>query len=193
MSSQVSFMTRANGPNNSQHCWMLIHVASVCTPCCMLLCVVGSCCAKFETGQTFEPTTPNISFVPWSPKRGATMLGLFAQLFQHCWDHARALHMVSKVSWVVSFPRCTVGPNFVGSFYIRLHIALRWCQVKRDDSQQHSVATLLRHCFEWLQHCSNIATLCCAKNRRCESFRVTSPLIDVGLLLSSTVVFVCIY
>ena len=35
--------------------------------------------------------------------------------------------------------------------------------VTRDDSQwqflaQHSVATLLRHCFEWLQHCSNIAT-----------------------------------
>ena len=26
----------------------------VCTPCCMLLCVVGSCCAKFETGQTFS-------------------------------------------------------------------------------------------------------------------------------------------
>ena len=39
--------------------------------------------------------------------------------------------------------------------------------VTRDDSQrpflaQHSVAKLLRHCFEWLQHCSNIATLCCA-------------------------------
>ena len=35
--------------------------------------------------------------------------------------------------------------------------------VTRDDSQgrflaQHSVATLLRHCFKWLQHCSNIAT-----------------------------------
>jgi len=38
--------------NNSQHCWML-HVASVCTPCCMLLDVVACCCAKFETGQTF--------------------------------------------------------------------------------------------------------------------------------------------
>ena len=37
--------------NNSQHCWML-HVASVYTPCCMLLRVVGSCCAKFETGQS---------------------------------------------------------------------------------------------------------------------------------------------
>ena len=51
--------------------------------------------------------------------------------------------------------------------------------VTRDDSQrrfltQHSVATLLRHCFEWLQHWSSIATLYCAKNRRCESSRVTS-------------------
>ena len=34
--------------------------------------------------------------------------------------------------------------------------------------------TLLRHCFEWLQHCPSIATLGCAKNRRCESSRVTS-------------------
>ena len=53
--------------NNSQHCWML-HVASVCTPRCMLLDVVACYWAKFETGQTFQPTTPNISFVPWSPK-----------------------------------------------------------------------------------------------------------------------------
>ena len=30
----------------------------------MLLCIVGSCCcAKFKTGQTFEPTTPDISRV----------------------------------------------------------------------------------------------------------------------------------
>ena len=33
---------------NSQHCWML-HVASVCTPCWMLLRVDGSCCAKSWT------------------------------------------------------------------------------------------------------------------------------------------------
>ena len=58
---------------NSQHCWML-HVASVCTPCCMLLDVVACCCAKFETSQTFQPATPNISFVPWLPKLSATML-----------------------------------------------------------------------------------------------------------------------
>ena len=52
--------------------------------------------------------------------------------------------------------------------------------VTRDDSQRwfsapHSVATMVRHCFERLQHCSNIAMLCCAKNRRCELSRVTSP------------------
>ena len=39
------------------NCWML-HVAPVCTPCCMLLSVVGSCCAKFETGQTFNTKIP---------------------------------------------------------------------------------------------------------------------------------------
>jgi len=33
----------------------MLHVASVCTPCCVLLRVVGSCCGKFETGQTFMP------------------------------------------------------------------------------------------------------------------------------------------
>ena len=49
--------------NYSRHCWML-HVASVCTTCCLLLDVVACCCAKFKTGQTFQPTTPNISFVP---------------------------------------------------------------------------------------------------------------------------------
>ena len=77
--------------NNSQHSWMLC-VASVCTPCCLLLCVIG---AKFETSQTFESKTPNISFALWSPRRIATMLDLFAQLFQHCWGYAHALHMVS--------------------------------------------------------------------------------------------------
>ena len=52
--------------------------------------------------------------------------------------------------------------------------------VTRDDSQrrrlaQHSVATLLRHCLEWLQLCSSIETMSCAKNRCYESSRVTSP------------------
>ena len=56
--------------------------------------------------------------------------------------------------------------------------------VTREDSQQrvlaqHSVAKLL---LAQLYHCSNIATLCCAKNRRCESSRVTSPLAGVDCI-----------
>ena len=99
---------RANGRN-------------ICVRLHTLLHVVGYCCAKFETGQTFQPTAPNISFVPWSPKRCATMLDPFAHLFQHCWGHARSLCMVYKDLWVVSFPRCTAGPSIVGSCCIRLH------------------------------------------------------------------------
>ena len=45
-----------------------------------------ACCwellRKVWSWSNFEPTAPNISFVPWSPKRSATMLDQFAQLFQ---------------------------------------------------------------------------------------------------------------
>lgn len=56
-------------------------VGSVCcTPCWMLLHVVGSCCTKFET-------------VPWLQKRSTTMLNPFVQLFPYnVGGHARALH-----------------------------------------------------------------------------------------------------
>ena len=33
--------------------------------------------------------------------------------------------------------------------------------------------TALQHCCDWLKHCLSIATLCCAKNRRCESSHET--------------------
>ena len=52
--------------------------------------------------------------------------------------------------------------------------------VTRDDSQrrflaQHSVA-MLEQCCNYSKQCrNNAATLRCAKNRRCESSRVTSP------------------
>ena len=50
--------------NNSQHCWKL-HVVSVCTPCCMLLCVVGrlepfKLLALFKRMQHCWPAPPNI-------------------------------------------------------------------------------------------------------------------------------------
>ena len=52
---------RANGRNfdakNSQHCWML-HVESICIPCCMMLDVVACCCAKFKPVKLFSQQLP---------------------------------------------------------------------------------------------------------------------------------------
>ena len=102
-------------PVRTQHCLPTTPNIVGCYTLRPLAHPVASCWAKFETGQTFQPTTPNISFIPWSPKRSATMLDPFAQFFQHCWGHARSLHTVYKDLWVVSLPRCTAGPNIVGA------------------------------------------------------------------------------
>ena len=61
--SDLLIKPRANGRNNvAQQLTTLLDVT-----CCVclhtLLHVVGSCCVKFETGQTFEPTTPIILLV----------------------------------------------------------------------------------------------------------------------------------
>ena len=60
-----------------------------------LMHLVGSCCAKFETGPTFESTTPNISL------GSATKLDTFAQIFQHSWGHART-KMVVTILWLLA-------------------------------------------------------------------------------------------
>ena len=60
-------------------------------------------------------------------------------------------------------------------------LVLRWCLNKRDDLKQrflaqHSVA-IFEQCCNHSKQCRNtVATLCDAKNRRCESSRVSSPL-----------------
>ena len=58
------------------------------------------------------------------------------------------------------------------------HLNIVGCLLKRGPTKggsrapqeppPPSYAPALQHCLEWLQHCSNIATLCWAKNRRCE-------------------------
>ena len=47
-------------------------------------------------------------------------VGSICAALLHCWRYARAIHMVTKVLWVVSFPRCTAGPNVVRSCCTRL-------------------------------------------------------------------------
>ena len=62
--------------NNSQHCWML-HVASVCTPCCMLLDVVAQ---SLKPVKLFSQQLP--TFVLFRDRRSVA---------QQCWIRCTAL------------------------------------------------------------------------------------------------------
>ena len=63
----------------------------------MLLRVVATCWKKFETGQTSEPTSANISIVSRSSKRGPTMLKAFV-----CTAHPTMLHRRTRTTCHVS-------------------------------------------------------------------------------------------
>ena len=128
--------------NNSQHCWML-HVASVCTPCCF---IVACCCELLRKvwNQHFFFSVIN--------ERCATMLDLFAQLFttllgprtpityglqslmdcilltmhcrsQHCWEllHPFAHHCKHGLN---NSQHYWPNTNNVGSYYDCLFVAL---------------------------------------------------------------------
>ena len=92
----------------TQHCWpttpnivrcyMLRPFAHPVACCWMLLSVVAQSLKPVKLFSQQLPTLPTIS-----------------------WGHARSLRMVYKDLWVVSFPRCTAGPNIAGSCCIRLH------------------------------------------------------------------------
>ena len=84
---------------------------------------------KVWNRSNFLANNSHIFFVPWSPKRCATMLDPFAQFFQHCWGHARSLRMVYKDLWVAFFPRCiqqcwTLHVAYKKKRCVRLHGAL---------------------------------------------------------------------
>ena len=136
--------------------------------CYMLLCFVGSCCAKFETGQTLVKTTtaPNISFVPRSQKRSTTkwihlhslsnIVGatharsIWSPKYYGLYSFHNALHR--QDCWELLHPfaqHCQQGrnncqdcwPNNVGSCCLRLHVALELRQ-KGERNRATCCATL---------------------------------------------------
>ena len=120
-SRSTTLADKEKGPSppykRTQHCWPATPNIVGCYVLRPFAHPVACCCVLFETGRTFKPTTPNISFVPWSPKRRAKMLDpLLGPRTRQ--DGSRI--QVYKVSWVVSFRRCTVGHNIVGSCCLRL-------------------------------------------------------------------------
>ena len=96
---------------------------------------VACCCAKFETDQTFQPTTPNISFgsvctaLPTllGPRTRIThglqsLMGCILSTMhcrsQHCWE---LLHLFAHHCQNV---HNIVGATMFGSCCVRLHIDL---------------------------------------------------------------------
>jgi len=67
----------------AQHCWQKLPNIFGSYMLRLFAHPVACHCAKFQTGQTFQPTIPNISFVLRLPKHGATMLERVVQYCRH--------------------------------------------------------------------------------------------------------------
>ena len=77
--------------NKTQHCWAQ-HVASVCTLCCVLLRLVGSCWMKFETGQTSSNNFQQVA------TRNNTQHGV--QTLATCWVQQCCVLLANNVASV---------------------------------------------------------------------------------------------
>ena len=127
MSCFVGHTPHANGCNIvGQQLPTLLDV-TCCVHLHTLLHVVACCYAEFETSQTFQPTTPNISFATWSQRTLIThglqrLMGCILPTMhcrsQHCWEllhsfahHCQHAHNNSQHCW----------RNSVGSCCARLH------------------------------------------------------------------------
>ena len=76
----------------TQHCWPTTPkiagfyiLRPFCTPCCMLLHAVRSCCAKFETGQTFSSLQTDAITANNAGSCWPTMSRPFVLGFIHTW------------------------------------------------------------------------------------------------------------
>ena len=130
----------------------------------MLLDVVACCYAKFKTGQTFQPKTPNISFVLWSPKRSATMLDPFEQFFQHCRGPRTLItHLLQRpMGCILPTMHCRSQ-----TCWELLHLFAHHCQHVRNNSQHcwrnnvGSCSARLYAAWNTIVHKNTLTFLCC--------------------------------
>ena len=78
--------------NKTQHCWAQ-HVASVCTPCCVLLRLVRSCWMKLETGQTSSNNFQQIATIRKNTQHGVQTLAT-------CWAQQCCVLLANNVASV---------------------------------------------------------------------------------------------
>ena len=116
---------------------------------------------ELTPGQTFKPTTPNISFVPRLPKGSGTMLDPIAQRFRHCLGHSHGL--LTKSHWLYSSDVALQVSTLLG-------VVASVCTPVPTRTQQ--LPTLLaQQCWELLRPfaCSFSVSVACT-HRRCFIF-----------------------
>ena len=101
------------------------------------------------------------------------MLDPFAQLFQHCWGHARSLRMGYKDLWVVSFPRFTVKSQ---QCWELLHPLAHHCQHGSNNSQ-HSRQNNVGSCCVRL-HAALLYRLCSGFRFYFPVFRIVAGVVQ---------------
>ena len=146
--------------NNSQHCWMSFYSLNIAPfnikmvkrviryfvyrPCYILLRVVGSCCAKFKTGQTFEPTTPEHFFCSVIAKaitNGSVHLRSSSNFVGT--THARYTFSIKSYQEGCILPTMHCKSQHCWELMLLLPYAFaHHCQHERSNFQ---------HCWEWLR------------------------------------------
>ena len=84
---------RANGRNIVDQQLPTLLDVTCCVRLHTLLHVVGCCCAKFETGQTFRPVQTDATLLAYNSR--------------HCWELLRRLHVA--LLWKAVSKRCSVS------------------------------------------------------------------------------------
>ena len=120
MQSNAALLAKAPC-KRTQHCWLTAPNIVGCYKlrpfphpvacCCVLLGVVAQSLKPVKVLSQQLPT-----FLSFRDRRSIAQQCWIRlpQFFQQCWSHAHALHMVCKVVWVVSFPRCTARLTLMG-------------------------------------------------------------------------------
>ena len=171
----------------TQHCWpttpniagcyMLRPFAHPVACCWMLLGVVAP---SLKPVKRFSQQLPK--FLLFRDRRSVAQ-----QCWIRCWGHARSLRMDYKDLWVVFFPRCTAGPNIVGSCCIVC--------IPLPTRTQQLPTLLAQQCWELLRPFARSLRFAFTPNGSCE-FVPRDPLIPCPhslLLLTIGIVRDCFY
>ena len=140
-------------------------------------------------GLKFLYVTRIFLVLGFSPQisKTTTVLSFFEHLFAVVLLDKNASWRVGNTSQQFSFSELFIGMKVMkfettqiqfssSAIFAAVAVVVAQGDVTGDDNFATTIYSTVATLFRRLQHCSNIATLCCAKNRRRKSSRVTSHL-----------------